>query len=388
MKLAESHVFRAAVASFWNYSSRVVGLGWTALLIARLGIADYGQYAMAVAAAAIVNAAIDNAFYVRSLRIDQDRYERERCARVLFGSVVAIAGIACFLEWYIAGFAIIVAAGELMFNTFKSQYLRVSRPDIAMRFDAVRQLVSIGLAAGAIVFFDANLHEATWLYVVPYLLIWLVCLRYVPGRKPAVPGGVREISLLSTEAFAAAVYAQGDLLVLGAIGGDRIAGYYSVALVTALAISMIGQNFANTYIEALREAKGHRSSAPPVAHIIRAALVTGAAMAAIGIGILIWGGANEVGIIALIMSLWVFARTINHIFIVILFLQHADALRVRATVVSAVVKMAFVVPAVHLMGAYGAAISCVVCELALLAWYRHVIFGANDEPSQEESLKP
>ncbi|MDY6811278.1 MAG: hypothetical protein SW127_20060 [Actinomycetota bacterium] len=71
--LAESRAFRAALASFWNYSSRVVGLGWTALLIGKLGIAEYGQYAIAVAAAAIINAAIDNAFYVRSLRVDQDR---------------------------------------------------------------------------------------------------------------------------------------------------------------------------------------------------------------------------------------------------------------------------------------------------------------------------
>ncbi len=374
MRAPDVHVVRAALASMWNYSSRVVGLGWTALLIAKLGIGDYGQYSIAVAAAALTNAAIDNAFYVRSLRIEPDRFERERCARVIFGVLVAIAGVLCFLEWYIAGFAIIVAAGELLFNTFKSQYLRSGRPDVTMRFDAARQLISIGLGAGGIVFLGADLHEATWLYVAPYLLILLVCLRYVPGRRPAAPGGLREISLLSVEAFAAAVYTQGDLLVIGGIAGDRMAGYYSVALVTALAISMIGQNYANTFIETLRAVSGHLASAPTLGRITRVAAVTGAAMAAIGIGVLISGKAELVGIVALIMSAWVFTRSINHMFIVLLFLQHRDALRVRATVIVAVIKMSLLLPAVHLLGIVGAAISCVLCEVGLLLWYHHVIY--------------
>jgi O-antigen/teichoic acid export membrane protein len=385
MRAIDVHVLRAALASMWSYSSRVVGLGWTALLIGKLGIGDYGKYSIAVAAAALVNAAIDNAFYVRSLRIEPDRFERERCARVIFGVLVGAAGVLCFLEWYIAGFAIIVAAGELLFNTFKSQYLRSGRPDIAMRFDAVRQLTSIGLGAGGIVFLGAGLHIATWLYVAPYALILAVCLRYVRGRRPAAPGGIREISLLSVEAFAAAVYAQGDLLVIGATSGDRMAGYYSVALVTALAISMIGQNYANTFIETLRGVNGHLTSAPPLAHVTRVAAVTGAAMASVGIGVLISGRADLVGVVALIMSVWVFARSINHMFIVLLFLQHRDVLRVRATVVVAVIKMSVLLPAVHLFGIIGAAVSCVLCEVGLLLWYHHVIYRRPSEHNNQEA---
>ena len=141
----DGHLLRAGLASFWSYSGRVVGLGWTAALIHTLGIGSYGQYAVGVAGAAIINAGIDNAFYVRSLRLDNARYERERCARVLFGIAVGVVGVLCYLEWFVAGFAIIVAAGELLFNTYKSQFLRVGRPDVTMRFDAVRQVVSIGL---------------------------------------------------------------------------------------------------------------------------------------------------------------------------------------------------------------------------------------------------
>lgn len=375
MKFADSHVQRAAVASFWNYSSRVVGLGWTALLISKLGVADYGKYSIGVAAAAIINAAIDNAFYVRSLRIEADRFERERCTRVLFCSVVAAIGIATYFNWYIAGFAIMVAAGEMYFNTFKSQYLRVGRPDVAMRFDAIRQLASIAVATCYLVLVpEPHLQVAIALYVAPYAAIMVVCLFYVPGRQPAVPGGAKEISLLSLEAFANAVYGQGDLLVIGLLAGDKVAGYYSIALVTALAISTIGQNYANTFIEQLRAARGHLDSAPPLRHVARVAMVTGGAMALIGVGILIWGGAPVVGGVFLVMALWVFVRSINHVFIVILFLQHRDALRVRATVVAAIAKISLLFPAVHMLGAYGAAISCVVLEAILLAYYYRVIY--------------
>ena len=379
MRSPDVNVVRAALASLWNYSGRVVGLGWTALLVAKLGIGDYGTYAMAVAAGVMINAAIDNAFYVRSLRIEPDRFEGERCARVICGVLVAALGVLCFVQWYIVGFAIIIGAGEQLFNTFKSQYLRTGRPDITMRFDAVRQLLSIGLGAAGIVFLGADLHQATWLYAVPYLVILLICLRFIPGRRPLAPGGPREIALLSLESFAAVTYTQGDLLLIGGIAGEKMAGYYSVALVTALAISVIGQNYANTFVESMRAVNGHMSAAPPLRRIVRVAAATSLAMALIGIGVLISGLANLVGVIALIMSVWVFARSINAMFTLLLFLQHRDAMRVRATVVVAVIKMSLLVPVVHTFGVIGAAVSCVLCEIGLLLWYHHVIYRRVNE---------
>ncbi len=381
-RFADSHILRTAAASFWNYSGRIFGLGWTALLIAKLGVGDYGTYAIGVAAAAIINAGLDNAFFVRSLRVDEDEYERERSARVLFGSVVAAIGIACFFEWYVAGFAIVVAAGELFFNTFKSQYLRRGRPDVAMRFDAIRQLVSIGLGASYLVLADhPHLSTVMALYVAPYAVIMLVTLSYVPGRRPAVPGGAKEISLLSSEALAAAVYGQGDLLVIGLLAGERAAGLYSLALVTALAISTIGQNYANTFIDRLRAAQGHADSAPPLRHVARVAMVTSLVMVVIGVGVLIWGGAHVVGVVFLILAIWVFLRTVNHVLIVILFIQRRDALRVRATVTAAVVKIAVLFPMVHFAGPYGAAVASVVLEGGLLFVYYRSIYRDWVSPS-------
>lgn len=386
-KLADSHILRAAVALFWNYSGRLVGLAWTALLISKLGVGDYGKYSIGVAAAAIINAGIDNAFFVRSLRVEEREYQRERCARVIFGSAIGAVGVAVFFEWYIAGFAIVVAAGELLFNTFKSQYLRAARPDIAMRFDAIRQLVSIGLGGAYVLLVpEPKLSVVTALYVAPYLVIMLVTWTYVPGRKPAPPGGLKEMSLLSSEAFAAAVYGQGDLLIIGFLAGDRVAGMYSLALVTALAISTIGQNYANTFIDGLREAKGHTDSAPALKNVLRVAAVTCSVMVTIGVGVLIWGGADLVGVVFLILAVWVFLRTINHVLIVILFLQHRDALRVRATVGAAVLKIAVLFAAVHFAGAYGAAVTTVVMEAGLLFVYYRAIYRTravpNDSPGE------
>lgn len=377
MKIAESHLARTAIASTWIYSTRVLGLGFTALLIAKLGIADYGKYALGVAAAATINAMIDNAFYVRSLRIEEIRFQRERCARVLFGTVIGIVGVICFfvLDWYVVGFAIVVAAGELLFNTFKSQYLRAGRPDIATRFDAIRQPASIAPAAAYLfIASDPQLSIATALYTTPYAVIMLICLRYVPGRRPARPGDRREILTLSTEALAAAIYGQGDLLVLGLLAGDTIAGYYSVALVTAIAVSTIGQQYASTYVERMRAAAGQLHSAPALRDLSKVATVTGAAMALIGVGILVWGGADNVGIICLIMSLWVGARSVEFSFVAILFQQRRDALRVRATSAAAVVKLSLLFPVVHVFGGYGAAVASVLCEFALIAVYYRGIY--------------
>jgi O-antigen/teichoic acid export membrane protein len=376
MRFTEGHVGRAAIATSWNYGGRLVGLGWTALLVSKLSITDYGMYAMGIAGAAIVYATIDNAFLVRSLRVDDARFVRERCARVLFGSLIAVVGVIVFAESYVAGFAIIVAGGEVCFNAFKSQYYRAARPDVAMQLDAARQFTSIGIAAGYL-FLSAHpqLSIATAWYVAPYGVIMLACLRYVPGHAPAVPGDLREISILSAEACAAAIYAQGDLLVLGLIAGETVTGYYSVALVTASAISLIGQQYATTFVEHLRASGGDLNSAPRRANIARVALLAGCTVAVIGVGILIWGRADTVGYLVLIMSLWTAARAVEYNFVVVLYTQHRDALRVRATATSAAVKLALLFPTVYLFGAYGAAVIGLLCEIGLISVYYRALYA-------------
>ena len=370
-----SHVVRAGIAAGWNYSGRVVGLGWTALLIAKLGFTSYGQYAMAVAIAAIVNAAVDNAFFVRSLRVDDSSFLRERCTRVILGLTLGVVGVAVFPFAFIVGLAVIIAAAELLFNTFKSRYMRAGRPDLVTRFDTMRQVSSIGIAAVyLVVAHSPSLVIASALYVFPYLVVAALCVPYIAGQRPKSPGGPREIAMLSTEALAAAAYSQAPLLVVGAVAGHTAAGYYSLAQVSALAIAMLGQHYANTYIEKMRAAAGHRESAPSLTNVVRMAAGTGVAMIILGVGLLIWGGADDAGYTCLILSAFVSARSINFVFTTILFLQHRDSLRVRATVAVAVLQLALLFPMTHLLGVYGAAISCVACETVLLVTYYRVVY--------------
>ncbi|MBT0565931.1 lipopolysaccharide biosynthesis protein [Williamsia sp. CHRR-6] len=372
---------RTAVASAWSYSGRVVGLGWTIALIHTLGFGDYGLYSIAVAAGSIINAGIDNAFFVRSLRLDEARYQRERAARVLFGSTVAIAGIITFTMSFVAGYALILAAGELLFNCYKSQQMRRSRPDLTMRYETLRQVTSIGL--GIAYLYSVNSPSLQWaatLYLLPYLVIWARCLWFVPGHRPAFPGRAKEFGLLSTEAFAVALYSQGALLVIGAVADSTVAGYYSVAQVTAMAIAMIGQNFAATYIDSLRAGAGRVESGPSRAAVLRVASFTGATMAVIAVGILMFGGPT-VGMIAIIMSGFVFLRTITFVYTMILSLQHRDALRVRTTVTISIVLMALLVPLVHACGGWGAAIAAVFCELALVSVYHRALYSHSARPA-------
>ncbi len=376
MKLAQNHLVRAAIATSWNYGGRALGLGWTALIISRLGIGDYGRYAIAIAAAAIINAAVDNAFLVRSLRIDDDRFQQERCARALFGITTAAVGAVVFTESAMAGFAVLVCAGEQLFNTYKSQYMRSGRPDIAMRFDAIRQFSSIAVAGGYLILSsDPHLSAAAAFYVSPYAVIVCACLTYIPGRRPARPGDARETSILSIEALAAAIYGQGDLLILGMFVGETVTGYYSVALVTAIALSTAGQHYATTFVQGLRASRGALHAAPRRTDVFRAGALTGCVMAAIGVGVLAWGGPREVGTLIAVMSLWVAARTVQYSFIVVLFTQHRDVLRVRATGAAAVGKVAALFPMVIWWGAYGAAVTAVICDLALTSYYHWQIYG-------------
>ena len=381
MRPAASHAMRAGLASAWNYVGRVLGLGWTLAVVHGLGIGSYGQYAVAVSIAAIVNAAVDNAFHVRSLRIDDDRYERERAGRVIVAAALGAIGSVCVTQWFVLGFAGMIAAGEMLFNTWKSRLLRRGRPDVAMRADAARQTSSILLGlVGLYAVPDSTLPVAGTLYALPYLVVAALCVRFVTGRRPALPERVPEFLLLTSEALAAAVYTQGDVVLVGWIAGETAAGYYSLAVVAALAISTIGQNYANTYLEKMRAAAGHHSSGPRFRDTLRAGALTGLSMAVVGAGLLAWGGADATGTIAVVLSVFVAARTVNFVLVTLLIVQRRDGLRVRATVTAAVVKSAVLLVVIGPLGGIGAAVVSTICELVLVFVYHRAVFGPRTPP--------
>ncbi|MFW0874765.1 lipopolysaccharide biosynthesis protein [Rhodococcoides corynebacterioides] len=374
MTSSRSHVVRAGVASLWNYAGRGVGLLWTLAFVHALGVASYGQYAVAVACAALVNAALDNVFHVRALRASDDVFLRERSARVLLAIVVAAIGIACYREWFVVGFALLLAAGEMLFDAAKSSTLRRGRPDSTMRYDAARQVASIGCGLTGLLAVDSpTVAQIGLYYLLPYFVIGGYCLKYLAGHRPAFEATPRSAITLTLESLAAAVYIQSDVIVVGWMAGDTVAGYYSLASVAALALSTIGQNYANTFIDRMREAGGRLSAAPTVGETLSIGLATGAAMTVVAVGILAWGGADYTGHVALVLAVFVAARTVDHSFILLLIVQNRDRVRVRIGVMSSVAKVAALVSVTGPFGGYGAATVTTLCEVAAaIALYRAV----------------
>ena len=129
---SHSHLTKALVAAMWTYGGRGIGLLWTLILIAKLGIGGYGQYAMAFALAAIAAAPVDNPFSVRAIRESESRFLSERSGRVLVGLTAMAAGVALIPVNYLAWFALLVGGGEIVFNAYKSRAFRDGDPHLSL----------------------------------------------------------------------------------------------------------------------------------------------------------------------------------------------------------------------------------------------------------------
>jgi len=283
---SHSHITKAVVAAMWTYGGRGIGLLWTLILIAKLGIGGYGQYAMAFALAAIAAAPVDNPFSVRAIRESESRFLSERSGRVLVGLTAMVAGVALIGVNYLAWFALLVGGGEVVFNAYKSRAFRDGDPHRVMRMDTIRQTTSIALGTGYLMLApQPSLVGASLLYAAPYLVIACASVRMVWGVAPKAPGTPRIIAILFTEHLANAVYIQGDILLLGFLTNSDVAGYYSVASTFAWAVAQIGQSFGVTYHEKLRAAGGHASAGPPKKHVFIVA--TGASLALLIVGVVL-----------------------------------------------------------------------------------------------------
>lgn len=376
-----ANLVKAGVAALWTYGGRGIGLLWTVALIAQLGIADYGHYAMAFALAAIIAAPLDHPFGVRSIRVDEPDYLSERTTRALLGGALIVLGLCVMEVSYIAWFALVVAGGEMTFNALKSRALRDGHPDVTQRMDTARQASSI-LLASAYLFLVAEptLLVASLLYVAPYVVIAVAALVQAKVARPSIPGSWREMSLLFSENLANAVYIQGDVLLLGYLTDSTIAGYYSVASVTAWAVAFIGQSFGHTFHEKLRDAGGLVSAGPALRHTVVLAAAAGSLLLLAGIALFFTPAPSEVAAALVVMSFFVVMRVMNYVFTTVLYLQHRDRTRVLAAATLAPIKMVLIL-CLFPLGAVGAAIASVVTDAVLLVWFTRALYR---EPVKEE----
>ncbi len=373
------NLLKAGVASGWVLGGRVMGLLWTSLLIFRLDLGDYGLYAMAYAISAIIAAPIDNIFLVRSLRVDDETFRRERSTRVCVGAALLLLGIVCFLPSFVVGFALLVAGGEILFNAFKSSRLRDGHPNVVMRFDAIRQIVSIALASAYLFATeDPQLEIAVAIYSSPYLVILVLAAFQARGSRPARPGGGREMLLLWLDAGALALYLQGDVLLLGVLTNNEIAGAYSLTSVVSLAATAFAQMFVHTYHERLRIAGGDPAAGPRLLVTLCIALLLGAGVFSLGAVVVAVGNQEQVGTVLLAMSVFVVLHSVALVLTTVLYLQRRDGHRVMAGWIAVVVKLGLLTLLAG-MGALGAALASIAAELVLVAWYLRVVYAWTPE---------
>ncbi|MCV7435249.1 lipopolysaccharide biosynthesis protein [Mycolicibacterium bacteremicum] len=368
------HLMRTLWAVFWLYGGRGVGLLWTVIIIAQLGIADYGQYGMAYAVFSLIGPPLDNPFAVRAVRESEDRFLAERASRYLLGLALMVAGVALVQVSYIAWFGLFVAGGEIIMKAYQSHWARDGQPQRVAQADTIRQVVSVALAA-AYLFLAENptLQAASMWLVSPYVVIAVVVGFIVLRHRPGMPGPPRLIAVLIGEMLGLAAYLQGDVLLLGWLTDDTTVGYYALTVTVTIAIVAVGQSFGMSYNRSMREGDGHLASGPPLRSTLILGVVAGLLVLIAGVVMLFTPAPQELAVAMIIMSLFCGMRTVTSVFQAVLYLQRRDTTRLVANLSLLPVKLGLVA-LLAVAGAVGAAIATVIADALLLAIYAYILY--------------
>ncbi|MBO1267708.1 polysaccharide biosynthesis C-terminal domain-containing protein [Arthrobacter cavernae] len=367
--LISQNLLKAGMAASWIVAGRVMGLAWTTAMIVSLGISDYGRYAMALSFAAIIAAPLDNPFLVRSLRSSDALFRAERTGRALLGIGLFLAGLLAYGQFFVAGFALMVAGGEIAFNAFKSEALRNGHPNIIMRWDVVRQAASVAGAAAVVYLVPGrNLELVCLAYLAPYLVVVALAGFSARQSRPGFPGRFKEWALLWSDALIVALHIQGDILLLGLLTDSTVAGYYSVASVVVMAVASFGQMYAHTFHEPLRMAGGHPAAGPRARSIVILSGLFGLMVLLAGLALLATGIAPDVATALIILSAFTVLRCVTLVMTTVLYVQNRDGHRVVGGGLAAFVKLGLIA-ALAPLGAAGASLAAVAGEAVLAAWF-------------------
>jgi hypothetical protein len=369
------HLVHALWAAFWMYGGRACGMVWTLALVSQLGIADYGKYAMAYAVYSLIGSPIDNLFVVRSVRESEEHFLSDRATRYLLGLAFMGVGVALLEVNYVAAFGLFVSGGELTLKAWESRTLRDGHPHKAAQIDTGRQFASV---VPACIYLFAVPHPtlqiATSILVAPYVLVALWVGPIALRHRPGVPGSPRLIGILVGETFAIMAGVQGDLLLLGWLTNDTVAGYYAICTTVTLAIVAVGQTFGMSYNQALRDGDGHVSAGPPLKGTVLLGVVAGVLVLITGLVMLVVPAVpQQMAVAMIIMSLFCGMRTISTVFQAVLYNQHRDGVRLIANFSIVPIRLGLVALLVG-AGAVGAAIAAVISDAILLAIYCRVLY--------------
>jgi len=362
------------------YGSRGLGLLLTFAIIARLGIADYGLYALAFSFATILGPPLDNPWAVRAIRESEDDFNRERSSRYLVGVALVVVGMGLlpFDKLYLLWFGFAMAGGEMAFNSLKSRAVREGHPDLVWRYDAIRQTSSVVLVCAYLFAVDdPTLKLTSLLYCAPYAVILVLAGAGVRGHRPGLPGSPRQMVYLTAEmGLGTAAYLQGDVLLLGFLTNSTVVGYYNVTLMLATALAGIGQSFAMTYHEPLRKSGGDLKTGPKLRLTLTISAAVGMIVLVTGVVMLFTPVPAPMAEAMVIMAGFCFLRTVICVFQVILYAQRRDRFRLASSIALLPIKLALLTILVKLgLGAVAAAIATTAADAMLLAVFANALYG-------------
>lgn len=355
-------------ASAWMYAGRGIGLVWALFVTDRLGISQYGHYAVAIAASALIALPIDHYFVVRTPRESDEVFARDRVTRLLAGTTLAVIGTIAVPFTFVIGFAVAKAGGEVAFNAVKSGPIRSGRPARSFRTDTTRQLLCAVVTAAYVVL--APHPRLTWIALltmasfVPFLVGLLVASRRV---RPAAPELSTRTLYLAAESVGAASYQQLDIVMVGWLAGHAAAGYYAYASLAVWALAAVGQNFSFTYHEPLRAAGGDDSAGPPLRASVVLSAATGVLVALVAVALAVLGAPHRVVLTFALMAPVTALCTLCSVFTTVLAIQGRDRFRTATTWLAVALKTALIV--VLGGGSAAAALAFLAASFAMTAAY-------------------
>ncbi|WP_156024696.1 lipopolysaccharide biosynthesis protein [Smaragdicoccus niigatensis] len=367
---------KTGVSMAWMVSGRGLGLVWTAAMLAFLGLNDYGRYTIATALSVIIALTVDHPFNVRAVRVDEEAFVRERATRALVGVALGAASIGSYLlgGGYVVTFGLAFAGVEILLVSVMSRATRRGDPRRLTRATALRQAASVASGLAVLVGVpEATLEQVTLAYLMPMVVAACWAIPLVRGVKPAWPGPFRTAAMMSFENFANGVYLQGDVLLVGALAGDRSAGIYALASTIAWAPTAIGQFFGQTYHESLRNSRGHLAGGPSIR--TTALLAFGAGALVLGVAGVMAAYSAERSLVdaTAIMAVFTALRVVSWVRTVALFIQERDGTRALSSAVGAALKLGAIAVLVCWVfptgwSAPAAALGAVIAESVVFVW--------------------
>jgi hypothetical protein len=365
---------RTARAVLLIGGARMIAIVWPILLTGQLGIAFYGRFAIVIAVSTLITVPLDAYYLVRAPRTDEADFARDQASRVWTGGLLTVLGLAVWIFGSVAGFSVTKAGLDMMFNARKSWAIRNSRPDRALGEDAIRQATSLAACAVMLAATDARSLTAVGVcYLVGYLPFVAAGVRTVLGVRPRLPERTRITGFLTTEASLGVLYLQGDVILLGWLLTDTQVGYYSLASQVAQTAGLIGQSFAATYHDRLREHDGAAAAGPKITHTWIGAGVCAAGVLGGGLVLMAAGAPRGLWLTFVVFAAVAAARFCSAVFTTVLALQSRDLYRLVLSCAALGVKVVGIL-ALFTLGSPGAALGFVAGELVVVAAPQRMLY--------------